>query len=48
MEWNGYKEVFIPGAKPALQWHDPMVVHVKEREVRELFLEDEKERVEHI
>ena len=40
--------MFPPRAKPTLEWHNSVVVHVKEGKVGELLLQHEKEGVEHV
>ena len=39
---------FPPRAKPTLEWHDAVVVHVQERQVAELLLQHEEEGVKHV
>ena len=40
--------MFPPRAKPTLEWHDAVVVHVQERQVAELLLQHEEEGVKHV
>ena len=39
---------FPPCAKPALEWHNSVVVDMQEREVAEFLLQHEEEGVEHV
>ena len=39
---------FPPSAKPTLEWHDTVVIHVEEGQVGELLLQHEEEWVEHV
>ena len=38
----------VPWTPPGVEWHNPMMKHVKKRQMCKLFLEQENDRVYHV